>query len=58
MSQENVEVVRAMFDLLARGDFSHWFDEVTDDFVFVTSPDVPDAGRPRYHSSYSAARAS
>ena len=44
MSQENVEVVRAMFDLLARGDFSRWFDEVTDDFVFVTSPDVPDAG--------------
>ena len=30
MSQENVEIVRAMFDLLARGDFSRWFDEVTE----------------------------
>jgi ketosteroid isomerase-like protein len=44
MSQEDVEVVRAMFDRLARGDFSRWFDEVTDDFVYVTSPDIPDAG--------------
>ena len=44
MSQENVEVVRAMFEPLARGDFSRWFDEVTDDFVFVTSPDLPDGG--------------
>jgi ketosteroid isomerase-like protein len=44
MSQENVEIVRAMFGPLARGDFSRWFDEVTDDFVFVTSPDIPDAG--------------
>ena len=44
MSQENVEVVRALFEPLARGDFSRWFDEVTDDFVFVTSPDLPDGG--------------
>jgi ketosteroid isomerase-like protein len=44
MSQENVEVVRAFFDPLARGDFSRWFAKVTDDFVFVASPEVPDAG--------------
>jgi ketosteroid isomerase-like protein len=44
VSRGNVEVVRAMFDLLARGDYSRWFDDVTDDFVFVTSPDIPDAG--------------
>jgi ketosteroid isomerase-like protein len=44
MSQENVETVRAIFDRTARGDFSRWFDNVTDDFVFVTSPDIPDSG--------------
>jgi ketosteroid isomerase-like protein len=44
MSQENVEIVRAFFEPLARGDFSRWFDEVTDDFVFVTGPSIPDAG--------------
>ncbi len=44
MSQENVETVRAFFDPLARGDLSRWFAEVTDDFVFVASPEVPDAG--------------
>jgi ketosteroid isomerase-like protein len=44
MSQENVEIVRAFFDPLAQGDTSRWISEVTDDFVFVTSPEVPDAG--------------
>jgi ketosteroid isomerase-like protein len=44
MSEENVETVRAIFDLTAQGDFSRWLDNVTDDFVFVTSPDLPDAG--------------
>ena len=44
MSEENVEVVKAMFDHTASGDFSRWFAEVTDDFVFVASPEVPDAG--------------
>jgi ketosteroid isomerase-like protein len=44
MSEENVETVRSIFDMTARGDFSRWFDEVADDFVFVTSPDIPDAG--------------
>ena len=44
MSRENVEAVRAMFAETARGDFSRWFAWVTDDFVLVTSPEVPDAG--------------
>jgi ketosteroid isomerase-like protein len=44
MSRENVEIVRAIFEPVARGDFSQWFDQTTDDFVFVTSPEVPDAG--------------
>ena len=39
-----METVRAIFDPTARGDFSRWFDELADDFVFVTSPDLPDAG--------------
>jgi ketosteroid isomerase-like protein len=44
MSQENVDAVRAIFDRTARGDFSRWFDLNTEDLVFVTSPDIPDAG--------------
>ncbi len=44
MSEENVETVRAILDRTAQGDFSRWLDDVTDDFVFVTSPDIPDAG--------------
>jgi ketosteroid isomerase-like protein len=44
MSRENVERARGILEPLALGDFSRWFDEVADDFVFVTSPDIPDAG--------------
>src|SRR5688500_14768158 len=44
MSEENVGTARAMFDLFARGDFSRWYEQVTDDFVFVTSRDIPDGG--------------
>ena len=44
MSEENVETVRAILDRTAQGDFSRWLDDFTDDFVFVTSPDIPDAG--------------
>jgi ketosteroid isomerase-like protein len=43
MSQENVEVVRAAFEQFARGDFSAWAD-LPDDFEFVTSTELPDAG--------------
>jgi ketosteroid isomerase-like protein len=45
MSGQNVETVRAIFDDTARGDFSRWFDQTADDFVFVTSRDIPDAAR-------------
>jgi ketosteroid isomerase-like protein len=43
MSEENVEVVRAAFEQFARGDFSAWAD-LPDDFEFVTSSELPDAG--------------
>jgi ketosteroid isomerase-like protein len=44
MSQQNVEIVRTMFDQTARGDFSRWFADVTYDFVFVAGPELRDAG--------------
>jgi ketosteroid isomerase-like protein len=44
MSQENVEAMRAAFEQLSRGDFSAAFEAVTDDFEFVTAPEMPDAG--------------
>jgi ketosteroid isomerase-like protein len=43
MSQETVEVVRAAYEDFARGDFSAWAD-LPDDFEFVASPELPDAG--------------
>ena len=43
MSQENVEIVRAMYEPFARGDFSTWA-ELPTDFEFVASPELPDAG--------------
>ena len=43
MSLENVEIVEAMFEPLARGDFSAWAD-FPDDFEFVASPELPDSG--------------
>ena len=43
MSQENVEAVRAAYERYGRGDFSTWAD-LPDDFEFVTSPEMPDAG--------------
>jgi ketosteroid isomerase-like protein len=43
MSQENVKVVRALYEQFGRGDFSA-IERFGDDFEFVTSPDVPDAG--------------
>ena len=42
MSEENVEIVRGFYEQAARGDFS-WI-PADDDFVFVTSPEMPDAG--------------
>jgi ketosteroid isomerase-like protein len=43
MSQENVEIVRHAYEQFARGDFSVWAD-LPDEFEFVTSSEVPDAG--------------
>ncbi|MBA2712748.1 MAG: hypothetical protein H0U55_04220 [Rubrobacteraceae bacterium] len=43
MSRENVEIVRAAYEQFARGDFSA-FGDLPDDFEYVTSPNVPDAG--------------
>jgi ketosteroid isomerase-like protein len=44
MSQENVEIVRNAYSRAARGDFAWFFEETGDDFEFVTSPELPDAG--------------
>jgi ketosteroid isomerase-like protein len=43
MSEENVETVRQMYEPFARGDFSAWAD-LPDDFEFIASPELPDAG--------------
>jgi ketosteroid isomerase-like protein len=43
MSQENVEAVRAAYEELARGYFSR-IANFSDDYEFVTSPEMPDAG--------------
>ena len=43
MSQENVEIVRALFEQTAAGDRSA-FGRLGDDFEFVSSPELPDAG--------------
>ena len=44
MSRENVELVQAVFEHTAAGDFELFFDLLTQDFVLVTSPEIPDAG--------------
>ena len=43
MSEENVEVVCAFYERFARGDFDA-FGAFSDNFEFVTSPELPDAG--------------
>ncbi len=43
MSEENVEAVRAVYEEFARGDFSA-FAGLPNEFVFVASPELPDAG--------------
>jgi ketosteroid isomerase-like protein len=43
MSEENVETMRAAYERTAHGDFSG-LAEVTEDFEFVTSPEMPDPG--------------
>ncbi len=45
MSKENVATVRAFYERAARGDFGGWDElDLADDFEFVTSPELPDAG--------------
>jgi ketosteroid isomerase-like protein len=44
MSQENVEATRARFEQFSRGDFSTAFEDIAEDFVFVTAAEMPDAG--------------
>jgi ketosteroid isomerase-like protein len=45
MSLQNVEIVRDAYEPVARGDFT-WAAKavLADDFEFVTSPELPDAG--------------
>src|SRR5688572_17817169 len=43
MSEQNVEVVRTFYERFARGDFDV-LAAFSDDFEFVTSPKLPDAG--------------
>ena len=43
MSEANVEAVRGFYEKAAVGDFSP-LAELGDDFEFVTSPELPDAG--------------
>src|SRR2546427_6333154 len=43
MSPENLEIMRVAYEEFARGDFSRWA-ELPDDFEFVASPELPDAG--------------
>jgi ketosteroid isomerase-like protein len=43
MSEESVKMVRATYEQFARGDFSAWANP-PDDFEFVASPEMPDAG--------------
>jgi ketosteroid isomerase-like protein len=43
MSEENIEALRAAFELYAEGDFSP-IGALGDDFELVVSPEAPDAG--------------
>lgn len=43
MSREDVEMVRARYEEFARGDFSRMAG-IHDDYEFVTTADMPDAG--------------
>jgi len=45
VSEENVEATKAAYDeYYSRGDFSPLLEAITDDFEFVTAPEMPDAG--------------
>jgi ketosteroid isomerase-like protein len=45
MSEENVDATRVAYDqYYSRGDFAPLLAALTDDFEFVTAPEMPDAG--------------
>jgi ketosteroid isomerase-like protein len=44
MSQETLEIVRAVFDQRSEGDFKTSFDLLDEHVVFVLRPEFPDAG--------------
>jgi ketosteroid isomerase-like protein len=44
MSQENVEIVRRIYEEWATGDFRASFDDLDPHIVFIVGPDFPDAG--------------
>jgi uncharacterized protein len=44
MSQENVEIVRRIFDAWATGDMRAGFDDFDEHIVFVATPDLPAFG--------------
>jgi hypothetical protein len=46
MSQEAIDALRAVYEQFALGDFSVYAD-LPDDYVLVTAPEMPDAGRYR-----------
>jgi ketosteroid isomerase-like protein len=50
MSEENVEIVRKLFDAVGRGDPSRAFDYLDPDVVWEAIEDAPDAGTYRGHS--------
>jgi ketosteroid isomerase-like protein len=43
MSQENVELLKGLYDRFEVGDFGSLEEEFDPDFEFVTSPELPDA---------------
>jgi ketosteroid isomerase-like protein len=43
VSQENVEIVRRMFEHFRRGDVGRTAESMSDDVLCVTAPDQPDA---------------
>jgi ketosteroid isomerase-like protein len=45
MSQENVEIVRAIYEEYGRGNFRAGVDLYDPDVLLVTRPDLPDGGR-------------
>jgi uncharacterized protein len=54
MSQENVEIVRAVYDAYERGDFPGAFERFHEDIEWFGPPDVSNSGVVRGHEGVSA----